>query len=188
MRVLESERLVLKPVEESDLYSLLQIQWDKSVMNYMNFKPLSLANQREWFNSVGKNNLALSIFYKTETSIDLIGLATLNGIDSLHRRASWGMKLKPDLQGRGIGFEASVILLHYAFYHLNLVKVHGDILFENIANRKMCSKLGVTEEGILKNHYYVNGAYRDVVLVAIFKDEFYEKNSQIITSLGLFIS
>ena len=36
MRMLETKRLILKPVEESDLKKLLELQWDKDLMKFMN--------------------------------------------------------------------------------------------------------------------------------------------------------
>ena len=122
--------------------------------------------------------MAFCIFEKEGENKNLIGLATLNNIDTLHQRVSWGLKLKTNLQGKGVGQEVSLILLNYGFATLNMQKIYGDILFDNIANRKMCQKLGVTEEGVLRNHYYQNGKFRDVVLVGILKEEFYEINSE----------
>ena len=46
MRMLETDRLLLKPVEESELGSLLEMQWSQELMKYMIFKPLSLENQK----------------------------------------------------------------------------------------------------------------------------------------------
>ncbi len=185
MRMLETERVLLRPVEESDLIDLLELQWDRNLMKYMNFKPLTLENQKDWLKSLGKDNMAFSIFLKTENKIDLIGLATLNQINTIHQRASWGMKLKSNIQSKGVGFESSLILINFAFSNLNLMKIHGDIMYDNIANRKMCEKIGVREEGILVDHYYQNGKFRDVVLVGILKEEFYLKNNEILTKLNL---
>lgn len=185
MRVLETEKLLLKPVEESELNDLLELQWDKDIMKFMNFKPLSYENQKEWLKSLGKNNIAFSIYLKTENSTMIIGLTTLNQIDHFHQRAGWGMKLKSEFQSKGIGFETSMILLHFGFSYLNLIKIHGDILYDNIANRRMCEKIGAKEEGILANHYYQKGKFRNVVLVGIFKEEFYNNNSEILRKLNL---
>lgn len=185
MRMLETERLLLKPVEEADLQELLNFQWSKDLMTYMLFKPLSYENQKEWLKSLGKENLAFSIFLKNETGMELIGMTTLNQINHLHQRATWGMKLKPNIQSKGIGFESSLILLHFAFSNLNMVKIHGDIIADNMANRKMCEKIGVREEGLLISHYYQNGIFRDVVLVGILKEEFYRHNSESLKKLGL---
>jgi RimJ/RimL family protein N-acetyltransferase len=183
--MLETERLILKPVEQDDLEGLLELQWDKNLMTYMIFNPLSMENQKEWIKSLGKSNIAFSIFLKEEGINKLIGLATLNQINHIHQRASWGLKLTSNIQSKGIGFESSLILIHFAFANLNMAKIHGDILEENIANRKMCAKLGVREEGVLVNHYYQSGSFRNVVLVGMLKEEFYEKNSEKLKELGL---
>ncbi len=73
MRMLETERLFLRPVEEADLEELLKLQWDRNLMTYMNFKPLTIENQKEWLKSLGKNNLAFSIFLKTADKVSIVG-------------------------------------------------------------------------------------------------------------------
>jgi len=183
--MLETDRLLLKPVEESELGSLLEMQWSQELMKYMIFKPLSLENQKDWFKSLGKENLAFSVYLKNVARHELIGLATLNHIDRLHQRASWGMKLKPDLQSKGIGFEASLIIIDFAFSHLNLVKIHADVIVGNDFSRKLAEKVGTREEGLLLSHYYQNGKFRDVVLYGILKEEFYSKNRMALINLGL---
>jgi [ribosomal protein S5]-alanine N-acetyltransferase len=185
MRMLETERLLLKPVEESDLKELLDMQWDRDLMKYMNFKPLSYENQKDWFRTQDKNTISFVVFLKQPEKLELIGLATLNQINQLHQRASWGLKIKSNLQSKGVGFEASIILMHYGFSNLNLQKIHGDIVVDNIANRKMCQKIGAREEGILTRHYYQNGEFNDVVLVGILKEEFYKYNFDRLKELGL---
>lgn len=185
MRMLETDRLLLKPVEESELVFLLEMQWSQELMKFMIFKPLSLENQKEWFKSLGKENLAFSVYLKNAAQNELIGLATLNHIDHLHQRASWGMKLKSDLQSKGIGFEASLIIINFAFSHLNLVKIHADVIIENNISRRLAEKVGTREEGLLVSHYFQNGKFRDVILYGILKEEFYSKNQMELTRLGL---
>ncbi len=185
MRLLETERFLLKPVEESDLQELLELQWDKSLMKFMNFKPLSIENQKEWIKTLGKNNLAFSVFFKNEQKAELIGLATLNQIDHIHQRASWGLKLKSGIQGKGVGFEISLILLHFGFSNLNLRKIHGDSVSDNIGSLKMCDNIGLRQEGVLIDHYFQNGKFRNVTLVGILKEEFYSKNLEVLKNLGL---
>ena len=186
MRVLETERLILKPVEESDLSILLDLQWDKEVVQYMKFFPLSMDNQKAWITSLGKNSLAFTILYKNGDNKQFVGLANLNQIDHINQRASWGMKLKNNIQGKGIGFEASLIIIHYAFFYLNLIKIHADYLEENISSHKLVDKIGLRQEGLLINHLYHQGQFRNLKLVGISKDEFYEKNKKILMELNLF--
>ncbi len=185
MRILETEKLLLKPVEEADLSELLDLQWDNEVVRLMIFKPLSYDSQKAWLKTLGKENIAFTVFYKHNHDKEIIGLATLNNIDHKNQRASWGLKLKTNLQGKGLGFEASLILLHYGFYHLNLIKIYGDFLEENINNEKMTNKIGCRKEGLLVKHLYQRGEFRNLVIIGILKEEFYQHNKNILLKLGL---
>ncbi|MCX6266806.1 MAG: GNAT family protein [Bacteroidetes bacterium] len=185
MRMLETRRFLLKPVEERDLNDLLELQWDREVIRLMSFKPISYENQKEWLKSIGTSKLFFSVFEKNSDNRELVGLASLNQIDNLHQRASWGLKLKANLQSKGIGYEVSLILLHFAFSNLNLVKIHGDRIAENIGSIKLCSKLGFREEGVLIKHYFKNGIHRNLTLVGILKEEFYEHNLEKLRELDL---
>ncbi len=185
MRILETERLLLKPVEEADLVSLLDLQWDKDVVQHMRFTPLSMDNQSSWLRTLGKDRLAFTVFQKTEGKLELIGLATLNNIDSINQRASWGMKLKSYLLGKGIGYEASLMIIHYAFHFLNLIKIHADYIDDNKASEGLVNKIGLRKEGLLVKHLFHRGRFHDLNLVGILKEEFYAKNGDRLASLGL---
>ena len=188
MRMLETDRILLKPVEESELNDLLDMQWSQELMKYMIFKPISIENQKEWLKSLGKENLAFSIYLKIEDSRELIGIATLNHINQIHQRASWGMKLKSNLQSKGIGYEASLVVINFAFSHLNMMKIHADVIVDNSVSRKLAEKVGTREEGLLVNHYYQNGKFRNVILYGILKEEFYDKNYMELIRLGLIVN
>ncbi len=183
--MLETVRFRLKPVEEIDLHELLELQWDRDVMKLMNFKPLSMGDQREWFKSIGKNCLYFSVFEIKENKDQLIGLASLNQIDHFHQRASWGLKLMSGIYGKGIGYEIALILLHFGFSNLNLIKIHGDRVSENIGSVKMCSKLGMREEGRLLKHCFQNGEFKDLTLIGILKEEFYNHNLSELKRIGI---
>lgn len=185
MRILETARLLLKPIEEEDLENLLELQWDKDVVQHMKFFPLSMDNQRSWIKSLGRERLAFSMFSKNEGVSEFVGLATLNNIDQVNQRASWGMKLKSGLPGRGIGFEASLMIMHYAFHFLNLVKIHADYIDDNKASEGLVNKIGLRQEGVLVKHLYHRGKFHDLILVGILKEEFYTHNRARLADLGL---
>lgn len=185
MRVLETDRLILKPVEESDLMDLLEMQWDRDVVTYMKFTPISYDDQKRWYSSLGKNSMAFTMFQKVNGNNEFIGLATLNNIDNLNQRASWGMKIKTNLKGKGIGYEASLIIIHYAFHYLNMQKIHADFLQENSSSLGLVAKIGLRQEGLLINHLYHQGMFRNLVLVGISKDEFYANNKDKLEEYGL---
>ena len=54
MRILETQKLLLKPIEVEDLNYLLNLRWEQDVMNYLIHDPISVKNQNDWFNSLKK--------------------------------------------------------------------------------------------------------------------------------------
>ena len=44
MRVLESDRIVLKPIEEEDLPLLLELRWDETLTDYLIHNPISMVH------------------------------------------------------------------------------------------------------------------------------------------------
>jgi len=188
--MLKTERITLYPVTKGAevLSNLLKLQWDKEVMKLMNFKPLSEQDQDKWVESLvsDKSKLFFNIAQKSkDNNAEFIGLASLNNIDRLHQRASFGIKLRTDVQSKGIGYETALILLHFGFSNLNLLKIHGDRVKENIGSIKLTKKLGMTEEGCLRKHQFINGEFRDLTLVGILKDEFYLTNLAELKRLGI---
>ena len=80
MRYLESERLLIKPVEEEDIYQLLEFRWDKDIMQYLVHEPISKQQQQEWFKNISKKDLPLSIFLKEEDGLELSEYAVIGAI------------------------------------------------------------------------------------------------------------
>ncbi len=186
MAILNSSRLTLKPVVEEDLEAILRIQTDREVLKAMRFKKLTLDDQKKWFQSLGNSTLAFSVFRNGfNESRELVGLATVNNIDHHHKRASWGLKFKIGEQNHGFGYEASLLLMNYCFTKLGLHKMFGDSITENIASRKMCKKIGLTEDGILRQHFNIDGKFHDLVYFGILKEEFYERNQTILETLNI---
>jgi diamine N-acetyltransferase len=175
MRLLESDRLLLKPIEEEDINQLLEIRWDREVMRLSLPEPISRRDQQEWFRSLStKNNLALSVFLKEASGLKLVGTIGLYDINTRHQRATFRMRLSGECQGQGIGFEAGRMLMEYGFNVLNLRKICGDQFAENKAAVTFCRRLGFVEEGVLRQHYYQNGMFRDVSFVGLLKEDFFK--------------
>ncbi|MBM3326432.1 MAG: GNAT family N-acetyltransferase [Calditrichaeota bacterium] len=174
MRLLESERLMLKPIEEEDIYVLLEIRWDWDVMFFSLHEPISRREQLEWYRSLSsKKDLALSVFLKTEQGLKLVGTIGLYDINPRHQRATFRMRLSKESQGLGIGFEAGRMLMEYGFNVLNLRKICGDQFAVNKAAVTFCRRMGFVEEGVLRKHFYQNGEFRDVSFVGLLKEDFF---------------
>lgn len=180
MRVLESERILLKPIEPEDLSFLMNLRWDKNVTQNIIHDPISSQNQRNWYEKISKgNNVALSIFYKNskdDISPVIIGTIGLYDINYRHQRATLkSMRILPQYQGQNIGLEATNLLIDYGFNVLNLHKITCDLFEDNIARLKGLLRLGFEKEGILKEHYFHQGEFKDAAIYSLLRKNYTSK-------------
>jgi diamine N-acetyltransferase len=63
-------------------------------------------------------------------------------------------------------------LLGYAFHDLGLNKVYLQVFTTNTKARRLYTKLGFRTEGTLRAHYFVNGAFHDMLSMSMLREEF----------------
>ena len=141
--------------------------------------PVSKKEQIDWYNRVvGDVNKRFTI-----CMIDTnqpVGMVTLTNIDLVNRSAFHGIKLHPLCpRGQGIGTDAVMALMEYAFNQLNLNRLDGEWFLYNNASKRLYEKCGWHEEGIKKEAIYRNGKYHDLAIAGILKQEFLEAKKRL---------
>lgn len=172
MRVLETQRILLKPVESEDLDYLLGLRWDKDIAEFLIHDPLSVKNQQDWFNNMKKNDMPLSIFEKGHNKLNIIGTIGLYNIDARHQKAVWRIRIDKSSQGKGYAKEAIGLLLDYGFNTLNLNKIISESMEDNIAIVNLTKKMGFKEEGIMKEHFFHQGVFKNAILFGLLRKDF----------------
>ncbi|GAA0897920.1 MULTISPECIES: GNAT family N-acetyltransferase [Streptomyces violaceusniger group] len=82
-----------------------------------------------------------------------------------------GYAIAAEEWGRGYATDAARTLTTYAFTELGLHRISAAIGPENAASIAMVEQLGFTREGVLRDHVYTNGAWRDSVLYSVLSHE-----------------
>lgn len=80
--------------------------------------------------------------------------------------------------GKGIGYEASFLVLNYAFDVLEARKVWLAVYENNLPARRLYEKLGFVLEGCLRKHVCIDGVYYDKYLMGIFKEEWHKSQEK----------
>lgn len=177
MRILESERIILKPVEPEDLPYLMDQRWEADLIDYIIHNPISSYNQQQWYEKICRNgDVAMSIFYKEKPGEKpvLLGAVGLYDINYRHQRATWKtLRIPKQYQGLGLAREAAEMIIEYGFNTLNINKITGDAFPENKSIITLMEHLGFKEEGRLKQHYFHQGRFRDVVIYSILREDFH---------------
>jgi RimJ/RimL family protein N-acetyltransferase len=170
--------VTLRAIEESDLIKLHQYANDEEIQKGVGelHTPSSMAFHKEWLNRVSNdpNNIRLAV---DTAEFGLVGMTTIINIDSRNRRAWHGLVIgEKRCRGKGIGLDAVMTTMKFAFEHLNLNRLDGSMLETNQPSiRLYCNKLGWSIEGTRRSYYFRDGRYYDQQIVGILRDEYYQK-------------
>lgn len=75
-------------------------------------------------------------------------------------------------RGKGYGTEAIRLLVEHAFARLNLNKITCGMVEGNEASLRAFKRLGFKQEGLLRQHYFSNGRYKDCHRLGLLRGEF----------------
>ena len=141
--------------------------------------PKTLEVDREWFNNALNDRSNRNIYFgidEIETN-DFVGIIQLNSIDYISGISELGIVFGDiNIKGKGYGKESMKILLNYAFKFLNLRKISLKVIILNERAIFLYKELGFLEEGRLKRHDYCDGEYNDVIIMSLFKEDYYIGN------------
>jgi len=85
-----------------------------------------------------------------------------------------GYQLDAHAQGRGLMFEALTVALHDLFATRGLHRVQAAFLPENERSARLLDRLGFERIGLARRYLFIDGAWRDHVLVALTNPDFDE--------------
>jgi RimJ/RimL family protein N-acetyltransferase len=174
---LRGEKLYLRHLEEGDLTEdYLGWLHDPDVTCYLETGrfPTTLEGLHAYLARFAHgDDLAFAI---VDAATDLhVGNVTLNHVSWIHRTADTGLMIgRKEFWGRGYAFEAWSLLIEHAFERLNLRKIIAGVIADNIASHRVLQRLGFRQEGLLRAALFADGAYRDSLVLGMFREEFYK--------------
>ncbi len=82
-----------------------------------------------------------------------------------------GIWVLPAHRGHGYGSAAQRAVAEYLFAHTPLARVEASTEADNVAERRALLRAGFTQEGVLRRAVFRGGAYRDMVMFSLLRDE-----------------
>ncbi|MCA8914637.1 MAG: GNAT family N-acetyltransferase [Planctomycetes bacterium] len=118
----------------------------------------------------GKTDVLLSFGLKGDDKI--IGNTGLHRMSMLHRNAEWGIVImRPEEWGKGFGREVAGAMLRYGFDTLNLHRIYLRVNADNERGVRSYQAAGFKDEGVMRQHIFVDGKYVDLRMMAVLRDE-----------------
>jgi RimJ/RimL family protein N-acetyltransferase len=167
---IRGKAVILRAIEEIDLPALHRWGNDPDLWHLLGgwHFPTSMAQTKTWFEGLQRDerNQRWAI---EAPELGLVGIANLVEIDWKNNHAFHGMMLgDPSSRGKGIGVDAIMAVMRYAFDELHLVRLDGSMIEYNSASLHVyCDKCAWKIEGRQQDWFFRKGRYWQRVLVGI---------------------
>lgn len=90
-----------------------------------------------------------------------------------HYRAELGYSIdNEEFKQQGFMKEAIAFVLKYGFEKMDLHRVEALVSPNNVPSLKLVKHFGFQEEGLLKEHYFINGNFEDSLIFALLKKNY----------------
>lgn len=131
--------------------------------------PMSEADAQKWYENQCKEPHLWIIEWQGRA----VGTARLHSVDLQNRRARYAIGIfNPDCWSKGIGTEATKLVLAYAFDTLHLHRVDLRVLAYNERAIRAYRKAGFVQEGIEREGAWIAGRWETDVCMSILEQEY----------------
>ncbi|HLY29604.1 MAG TPA: GNAT family protein [Ktedonobacterales bacterium] len=175
---LTTERLILREMRQKDAPDLLAILGDSEVTRYLDLSSFTELAQAETL--IERLHASFQAQERWRWGIALQHDDRLIGTGGFIRwnrgwqSAEIGYDLAHAYWRQGFMSEALRAMLTFGFEQMELHRVEAEVMPENQASARMLAKLGFRYEGTLRQRGFWKGAYHDLEMHALLREEYIE--------------
>lgn len=175
--ILKGKKVTLRPIEHEDIEfirNLINDPWmEERIVGWC--LPLSKKDQEEWYANYKNSSQHIRFIIESETD-GVVGLTGLVNIDYKNGVAdSAGMRVKRDIQSKGIATDAYMTMFKYAFSELRLHRVNTSALEQNEISLHVMEKVGCKREGIRRDVVFKQGKYHNLIMCGILDSDYWQR-------------
>lgn len=163
--VLETERLILRPITMHDAKHIFEYARDSRLQRYTTWQaPESIEDSKAFVRYVHRQYRQAKpapwgVIHKADSK--LIGTMGFCHLEPKYQRATVGYVLAPNYWGAGLATEALKEIIKFAFSDLHLNRVEAICSNVNTPSSRVLEKSGMKLEGVLDEYFPINGEMRD---------------------------
>lgn len=178
---LESERLLLRNLAETDLDDFLSYRSLPEVAKYQSFHPYTkdkalsfISSQKDAEFGTPGEWLQLGIVLKNGNK--LIGDCGIHILDSAPHTAEIGCTLSPSYQSKGFAKEALTAVIKFLFEDAGIHRIAETTDAENISSIRLLESLGFRKEGHFIENVFFKGKWGSECQYAMLRSEWEKIN------------
>lgn len=171
---LSNSRVTLRELRVRDAGSLVRHMADEEVRRHISPPPATADGfQRfvRWARAERRKGIHLTLGVVPAGESDAVGIFQLWRIEPDFSTAEWGLAIGTRYWGTGLAFEASVLLLEFAFQSLNVHRLEARAGVANRRGNGLLRRLGATSEGRLRNAFRQEGRVEDQQLWSLLAED-----------------
>lgn len=166
---LECSDLVLRTITLEDTENILTWRNKPSVKKYfIHQTEISKKEHLDWLETKVKTGKVIQFIMIEKWNRRPIGSVYLQDIDMKNKKAEFGIFIGEDkLTNKGFGTEAAERIIKYAFDEIELHRLYLRVYEDNLRAISSYLKVGFKREALLKDDVYVNGEFKNIVLMGV---------------------
>ncbi len=176
---INTERLILRPISESDALDIYKnvkeydiAKWTINIPHpYPKDGAIKFIKQAK---ELMKKGLSYELAIQIESTKEVVGVISLMKVDRRHKNAELGYWVAKKFWNRGIATEAATKVMEFGFQVLNLERIYAKCFHNNKASRKVMEKIGMKNEGKFRHEVFKENKFIDTLYYGILKEDWKE--------------
>ncbi len=169
---IETDRLILRELKETDTEKLYELQSNEQVNEFMSYRKTKegdalkfIAHRKMYF----EKKWGITWVGTVKETGEFLGLCSFQAIDIPNHRAEIDGELHPKYWRTHVGQETFLSIIRFGFEQLNLHSITAKTNPKNIATIGILEKFGFKREGYLIDRTFNGEEYEDQCLYSLIK-------------------
>jgi ribosomal-protein-alanine N-acetyltransferase len=173
---LETDRLIIRDAGADDLQGFFDYMSQEDYWHHVPVEPVTVDSVKAMVRHAvraqsqdPRTGYFLAVMEKQSNK--LVGEAILHVRSARWRQGEIGWGVSRDHMGNGLATEIGFAMMRFAFDTLRLHRVYAQCRVENAASRRIMAKLGMRQEGVLRENVLAREEWWSSVQCAILSTE-----------------
>ncbi|GAA3589020.1 GNAT family protein [Kribbella ginsengisoli] len=165
---LTGELVVLRPVTEDDYPAMQVAMDDPDVVRFTGSRgEIGEEAARKWYRTRGEQTDRLDLAIVDKAGGEVVGEAVLNEWSPEDESCNFRILIGPADQGRGLGTEATRLIVGYGIEQLGLHRIDLGVYAFNPRAQRAYEKAGFVTEGVKRDALKWDGEWVDEIVMAV---------------------